>query len=38
MQDEQDAIVDLGAASQVTQGFYWPPFEEAIGTPDHRDL
>lgn len=35
-QHEQE-LTDLGAASDVTQGVYFPPFDELIGTPDHFD-
>lgn len=36
---KQDRIelIDLGAATDVTQGVYFPPLEEQIGTPDHFD-
>lgn len=30
-------IVELGAASAMTQGVYWPPFDESVGMPDHFD-
>lgn len=34
---EQREVQDLGAATELTQGVYWPPFEESVGMPDYFD-
>lgn len=35
---EQDEIIDLGAASEVTLGIYDPEKTESLVTPDARDF
>lgn len=37
LKQDQHELIDLGAATDVTQGVYFPPLEEQIGTPDHFD-
>jgi hypothetical protein len=32
-----DAVIELGAASELTQGVEWTHAEEGMVTPDYRD-
>lgn len=37
MQDEQDVVTDLGAATELTLGTYDPLLKEAFVIPESRD-
>jgi hypothetical protein len=34
---DEDAVMELGAASELTQGVEWTHAEEGMVTPDYRD-
>ena len=36
--ERQEDIVDLGAATEVTQGIYDPVKKESLGAPQARDF
>ena len=38
MQDTQDHLIDLGAASEVTRGIYDPEKTESLVVPEARDF